>query len=109
MTLCFAKSQALAVFVYNSYGSFESCKSSGFDGADDDAELTVSSSSCVCLSKIFCSTICFIEGSSLRNSRRSRSFCDRPFALDLVDEDELFSCLLSFLIGVNGACALSNK
>jgi len=110
MTLHFAKSQALAVFVYNSYGSWESWKSSGFGGDDDeDAELTVSSSPFVCLSKIFWSTICFIEWSSLRYSRRSRSFCDRPFALDVADEDELFSYLLSLLIGVNGACALSNK
>ena len=58
--------------------------------------------------KIFWRTICFMLGSSLRFSRRSRSFCDNPFALDFVEEDELCSVLTSFLLGVNGAFALSN-
>ena len=52
-TSYFAKSHALAVFDYKSYGSCESCRSSGFGGEDEAAELTVSSSESHCLSRIF--------------------------------------------------------
>ena len=52
----------------------------------------------------------FHRGITFENSKRSRSFCDSPRAMDFVDEDELFSCLTSLLIGVDGAFALlSNK
>ena len=32
--------------------------------------------------EFFCNTICLISGSSLRYSRRSFPFCDKPFGLD---------------------------
>ena len=109
MTLYFAKSQALAVFVYKSYGSCESWRSSGFGGDDEAAKLTVFSSELPCLSRIFWSTTCFIPGSSLRYSRRSFSFCDNPLALIFAEDDELFSFFTSCLLGVAGALAFSNK
>ena len=81
-----------------------------FGGDDDAAELTVSSSELPCLSRIFCRTICFMLGSCLRYSSRSRSFCDNPLALNFAEEEELCS-FFSFLIGVAGAMAfdVSNK
>ena len=59
--------------------------------------------------KDFWSTIRFIPGSSLRYSRRSFSFCDNPLALIFTEDDELFSFLMSCLLGVAGALAFSNK